>query len=95
MFVLPCRELEEAVLCGHTLPTADGRRLDLSISFNASYTGLISFHLAVGPLAEFNRPEPRRLANSIFCAMAACLRTPNDVSGFYGCSDFHGFLPPA
>jgi len=66
MFVLPCRELEEAVLCGDTLPTADGRRLDLSISFNASYTGLISFHLAVGPLAEFNRPEPRRLANSIF-----------------------------
>jgi hypothetical protein len=57
MFVLPCRELEEAVLCGDTLPTADGHRLDLSVSFNASYTGLISFHLAVGPLAEFNRPE--------------------------------------
>jgi len=40
MFVLPCRELEEAVLCGDTLPTADGRRLDLSVSFNASYTGV-------------------------------------------------------
>jgi hypothetical protein len=62
MFALPCRELEEAVLCGDTLPTADGRRLDLSVSFNASYTGLISFHLAVGPLAEFNRPNQRCLA---------------------------------